>query len=69
MIEFGARIIGEGILLATKFLLSYLKERLFKKACYGFFISCLILKIFSLKAMNCQPSWIIEDMHVTSQVV
>ena len=27
-----------------------------------------IAEIFSLKAMNCQASWIIEDMHVTSQV-
>ena len=35
-----------------------------------FFISCSILEIyiFSLKAMNCPPSWIIEDMHETSQV-
>ncbi len=37
-------------------------------ACYKFFISCYVLEIFSLKAMNCPPSWIIEDMHVTSQV-
>ena len=34
---------------------------------YRFFISCLILEIFSLKELNCRPSWIIEGMHVTPQ--
>ncbi len=53
-----------------KILLPHLKEhsKLSIKAFHRFFISCLILEIFSLKAINCSPSWIIEDMHVTSQV-
>ena len=40
----------------------------FYRDCYRSFISYLILEIFSLKVMNCRPSWIIEGMHVTSQV-
>ncbi len=52
--------------------LPYLKEglKLSMKDYPEFFISCLILEIyiFSLKAMNCPPSWIIAVMHVTSQV-
>ncbi len=53
-----------------KNLLSYLKGRLeFPiRAFCGFFISCLVLEIFSLKELNCPPSWIIEVVHVTSQV-
>ncbi len=45
----------------NKFLLFYLKERLrlFIRACYRFFISCLSLEIFLRKTMNCPPSWII----------
>ena len=40
------------------FVLSYLKERLklSVRECFRFFISCLILEIFSLKATNCPPS-------------
>ena len=53
-----------------KFLLSYLNEhlKLFLTVCYKFFITCLILEIFSLKATKCLPSGIVEYMHVTSQV-
>ena len=56
--------------MATKIII-VLYERTFK-----FFYKCLlqifhillqIVEIFSLKAMNCPPSWIIEDMHETSQ--
>ena len=42
------------------FLFSHLKERLklFNNFFYRFFISCLVLEIFSLEVMRCQPSWI-----------
>jgi hypothetical protein len=42
------------------FLFSHLKERLklFNNFFYRFFISCLVLEIFPLEVMRCQPSWI-----------
>jgi hypothetical protein len=43
-----------------KFLFSHLKEllKLFNNFLYRFFISCLLLEIFSLEVMRCPPSWI-----------
>ena len=46
-------------------------ERAFEitnKACLRFFISRLILEIFRLRHNRCPPSWIFNDMHVTSQL-
>ena len=42
------------------FYFSHLKEllKLFNNFFYRFFISCLVLEIFSLEMMRCQPSWI-----------
>ena len=42
------------------FLFSHLKEllKLFNNFFYRFFISRLVLEIFSLEVMTCQPSWI-----------
>jgi hypothetical protein len=42
------------------FLFSHLKEllKLFSNFFYRFFISRLVLEIFSLEVMTCQPSWI-----------
>jgi hypothetical protein len=52
-----------------KISLVHLKERLklYIKLYCRLFISCLVFKIFRLKKVSCSPSWIIEDMHVTSR--
>ena len=52
-----------------KISLVHLKEllKLHIKLYYRLFISCLVFKIFPLKKVSCSPSWIIEDMHVTSR--
>jgi hypothetical protein len=55
--------------LAIKKSLVHLKEllKLYIKLNYRLFISCLVCKIFRLKKVSCSPSWIFEDMHVTSR--
>ena len=41
--------------------------KLYIELYYRLFISCLVFKIFRTEKVSCSPSWIIEDMHVTSR--
>ena len=47
-----------------KFLFSYLKDLLkqYINFFYRFFISCLVLEIFSPEVTRCPPSWIFFDL-------